>query len=161
MRERSLSRRSVYSWIKVFVIPLVIFVAIFFNPFVRPIGALDVSLPYRVFLELRVFEEIERGDYVEIYVGDMDLPKEGVRFLIKKVVCKEGDFLLVEGDAYFCNGEKVAEAYRGAFTERFIYKGEVPKGKYFVVGEHPKSYDSKYMGFVDRSRIVAKVVPLF
>jgi signal peptidase I/conjugal transfer pilin signal peptidase TrbI len=31
----------------------------------------------------------------------------------------------------------------------------------FVMGEHKDSYDSRYFGFVDKSRILARAYPIF
>ncbi|EAL3751808.1 S26 family signal peptidase, partial [Campylobacter coli] len=37
--------------------------------------------------------------------------------------------------------------------EQFIFNGVIPKDKFFVMGTHPRSFDSRYWGFVDRKDI--------
>ncbi len=37
----------------------------------------------------------------------------------------------------------------------------IPEGKYFVVGETERSYDSRYWGFVDASWVVGRACPVF
>lgn len=38
-------------------------------------------------------------------------------------------------------------------VEQFIFNGVIPKDKFFVMGTHPRSFDSRYWGFVDRKDI--------
>ena len=83
----------------------------------------------------------------------------------KKIVCKENDFLDVNEKNYFCNGKYIGTAtkYDGNKNEidNFKFNGIIPKDKFFVVGTHPLSHDSKYFGFVDKSQILRKAIPLF
>ncbi len=84
---------------------------------------------------------------------------------LKKIACKEGDYLVVKDREFFCNG-----VYLGTASEfdgnknkvdMFIFNGEIPKNKFFVVGTHTLSHDSKYFGFVDISQVVRKAKPFF
>jgi type IV secretory pathway protease TraF len=84
---------------------------------------------------------------------------------LKKIVCKEGDFLKVKNRDYFCNEDYIGTAsyFDGKLKpiENFTFNGVVPKDKYFVAGEHILSYDSKYFGFIDKSQILRKAKPFF
>lgn len=147
-----------------FALTFFLFVAVFFNPYARVVGAMDVSLPHRIFLEVRVFDGVKKGDYVEVYVGDVNLPvkrKIKPEYLIKVVGCMEGDRLEYVKGVYYCNGKEIARINPGAPFRPFEFSGVIPKGKLFVIGKHPYSYDSRYMGFVDEKRVVAKMIPLF
>lgn len=146
-----------------FTVAFLMIVLIFFNPFIRVISAMDVSLPQRVYLEVRVFEEIKRGDYVEVWVGDLNLPvkrKIKPEYLIKIVACLPGDRLEYREGVFYCNGKEVTKILVSSPFKPFRFSGVIPKGKLFLIGKHPYSYDSRYMGFVDIDRVVAKVIPL-
>lgn len=41
----------------------------------------------------------------------------------------------------------------GNKVEQFIFNGVIPKDNFFVMGTHPRSFDSRYWGFVDRKDI--------
>lgn len=75
----------------------------------------------------------------------------------KYVRCKEGQTLSVKGLKYYCNNVFLGEAKRtdkdGNKVEQFIFNGVIPKDKFFVMGTHPRSFDSRYWGFVDRKDI--------
>jgi signal peptidase I/conjugal transfer pilin signal peptidase TrbI len=76
----------------------------------------------------------------------------------KKVGCVAGDLLEVrKGHAYFCNHVLIGHAKDttkdGQPLDVFMYNGRVPDGKLFAFGTHKDSYDSRYFGFVDVSRV--------
>ena len=43
----------------------------------------------------------------------------------------------------------------------FRFDGVIPEGKLFVVGHHPRSWDSRYFGFVDVEEVLNRAYPLF
>jgi type IV secretory pathway protease TraF len=45
-------------------------------------------------------------------------------------------------------------------VDYFHYDGPVPSGKVFVMAPHPRSFDSRYWGFVDESWGLYKCWPL-
>ena len=146
-----------------FAVAFFLMVLIFFNPFIRVIGAMDVSLPQRIYLEVRVFDQIQRGDYVEVWVGDLNLPvkrKIKPEYLIKIAVCLPGDRLEYRKGVFYCNGKEVTKIAVSSPFRPFSFSGIIPEGKLFLIGRHPYSYDSRYMGLVDIDRVVAKVIPL-
>lgn len=84
---------------------------------------------------------------------------------LKKISCNEDDLLVVdENRDYFCNDKYIGTAskYDGNknLIENFVFSGIIPKNKYFVTGTHPLSHDSKYFGFVDKSQILRKAIPI-
>lgn len=92
-----------------------------------------------------------------------ELPKETAYFpkntdFGKFVKCSGGEMLETSDDKrYFCNGKEIGKAEntdsKGVKVNNFVFNGYIPNGKYFVMGTHQKSYDSRYWGFVDKSNI--------
>jgi len=87
--------------------------------------------------------------------------KKGTMF-IKYAKCLPGDKLQVKGLKYYCNGKYFAEARttdsKGKPVKHFVYNGIIPKGKVFMYAPHPRSYDSRYWGFLDENDITGEVV---
>lgn len=121
------------------------------------------SLPQKFWL---TYSDLSKqSDYI-LFVPPKSkyIKNDNVKYL-KKIACKEGDLLKVdEKRNYFCN-----EKYIGTANEfdgnknrvdNFIYNGYIPKDKYFVIGTHVLSHDSKYFGFIDEAQILRKAVPL-
>lgn len=75
----------------------------------------------------------------------------------KYVRCESGEVLKVDGLKYYCNDELLGVARtsdsKGNPIKPFVYNGVIPQGKYFVMGTHEKSFDSRYWGFLDYSLI--------
>ncbi len=84
--------------------------------------------------------------------------------LVKKVVCMEGDHLVVKDREYYCNGKYLCTAKkfsrRGERLENFKFNGKIPQGMLFLMGPHKDSYDSRYYGFIPIDK-VSKVLPLW
>ena len=86
--------------------------------------------------------------------------------LIKKVGCAPGETLTrdVQGQ-FFCQGVFVGKALEADSLKRslpqFQYSGIVPEKNFFMIGTNPRSYDSKYFGFVDAGKILHKALPLW
>ncbi|WP_325099558.1 S26 family signal peptidase [Campylobacter sp. TTU-622] len=55
---------------------------------------------------------------------------------------------------YYCDNVFLGIAQKtdkdGNKVEQFIFNGVIPKDKFFVMGTHPRSFDSRYWGFVDK-----------
>ena len=90
--------------------------------------------------------------------------KYGMRF-VKRVACVSGEQLTHSGRDFYCNGEFLARAKawdkKGNPATLFDFNGIIPREKYFALGEHGDSYDSRYWGFVDYSWILGKVHRIF
>lgn len=134
----------------------------------RRIGIiLTPSLDHRIFWLNRNPQHVGRGDYVHFVdqeparkVGKPDTPD-----IFKRIGCDEGDILTVdEAKRFFCNGEFLGVAkdysHKGEKMQYFAFNGKIPPGSMFVMGEHRDSYDSRYFGFVDKSRVRARLYPI-
>jgi conjugal transfer pilin signal peptidase TrbI len=84
--------------------------------------------------------------------------------VVKKIACVEGDVLSEEETSFYCNEEYIGTAKPfatdGTPLQAFQFNGVIPRGKLFVVGACVDSYDSRYIGFIDKKDIKAIVVPI-
>jgi len=120
------------------------------------------SLGHHVFIcNYETPKTMERGDKISF-----DFPYNTFFYkkddpFIKIIGCLPGDKLTVDkGKNYFCNGEWLGKARDtssdGKGVSNFEFSGEVPANKIFVYGTHPKSYDSRYWGFLDVAAVDGK-----
>ncbi|MBI5655532.1 MAG: S26 family signal peptidase [Geobacter sp.] len=129
---------------------------------------LTPSLTHRVYWLIRYPDKVVRGDYVLFRHKELSA-RMGIKKsddVMKIIGCNEGDLLTVDVEKkFFCNGEYLVRAkdfsLKGEPLQHFTFNGPVPKGFMFVMGQHKDSYDSRYFGFVDKSRILAKADPIF
>ena len=129
---------------------------------------LTPSLAHRLFWVSKGPQHVGRGDYV--FFEDAQLAQKVGKpehpNIFKIIRCDEGDTLTVDvGKRFFCNGEflGVAKDYsrKEEKMQYFEFNGKIPQGFMFVMGEHKDSYDSRYFGFVDKSRVRAKLYPIY
>jgi signal peptidase I/conjugal transfer pilin signal peptidase TrbI len=129
---------------------------------------LTPSLKHRVYWLIRNPDRLEKGDYVLFkhreLTARMGMKKSEV--MLKILGCNEGDLLTVDAEKkFYCNGEYLVRAkdfsLKGEPLQHFEFNGTIPKGVMFVMGQHKDSYDSRYFGFVEKSRILARAYPIF
>lgn len=119
------------------------------------------SLPYHIFLIDKKNLNFKKDDLIVFqYPGENIYNFEKNESFIKSAKCFPGDTLKTNTNyEYFCNGKNIGKAYledsNGKKLDHFIFNGIIPQNKYFVTGTHPKSWDSKYWGFVNKKRIIA------
>jgi len=128
------------------------------------------SLDKRLFLIDLGNLSIQRGDYVAFRTPDLRPYYPAGSLFCKRVVGVPGDTILRDGQNFLlCNGEsgrcRWFEARRtdsqGRPAPQFWPQTErIPEGCYFVVGTHPRSFDSRYWGYVRRKAIVGKAMPI-
>ena len=132
--------------------------------------ATSASLDHRVFLLRPVPAQIETNDYLVFRHRDLAQIRQGLganrERMIKRVGCRPGEWLQVDAEYRFsCNGRPLGQALatdsQGRPLPRFIHNGPVPEGQLFLVGTHPRSYDSRYFGFVDAREILHQALPLW
>jgi len=122
----------------------------------------EPSLGHYVFLcdENRP-KEVRLGDKA-CFPFPLDTPyyRKGQKFL-KEVGCMPGQTLSVDAEKnYYCDGVWLGRArdtdVKGKPVRNFVFSGKVPEGKFFAMGTHSRSYDSRYWGFVDLSSVTGK-----
>ncbi len=169
-RERAVSflRRAKQRW-WVFVLAALIPTAFVFA-FTRhyKIGLnLDKSIDCRFYLiEKGVMPA--KGECVAFRCKDLGpyFP-EGFTF-IKWLVGTEGDRIETgpDGKDFYINGRFVARARdtdsRGRpVSPMAVLERRVCRGCFFVLGDHPRSYDSRYWGYVHKDQVIGKAVCIY
>ena len=99
---------------------------------------------------------IARGDYVSLWIQHPILGPRPVH-LTKQVVCLANDQLHFKDNAYRCNerllGSPLAQTWDHRPLNRMKFEGRIPAGYAFVMGTHPRSFDSRYFGLVRIARL--------
>jgi len=128
------------------------------------------SLDHRVFFLLPAPAKVELDDYLVFRHQGLSQVQQGLRAdhdqMIKKVGCLPGDYLNMDAaNRFFCNGRPLGQGLeadsKGRPLPMFSFNGLVPADKLFMVGTHPRSYDSKYYGFIDVHEISHQALPLW
>jgi signal peptidase I/conjugal transfer pilin signal peptidase TrbI len=132
----------------------------------RIVVAISPSLDHRIFVVVREFspDEIRKGDYVVFTVQSHYIKNGLPSRLLKKVSCISGEMLETKAREYYCDGEYLGMAKRyslkGEPVNSFVYSGTVPEGMLFVTGSNPDSFDSRYLGFIERRNVEGIAHPL-
>lgn len=120
------------------------------------------SLDHRVFFLTRARPPYELGSYL-LFRKKTDHAISDL--LLKKLGCGPGDRLTVSNDAYFCNkrflGRALEQDSMGRRLPHFIFNGTIPADNLFMIGEHERSYDSRYFGFIDAESVLKTAHPLW
>jgi len=111
------------------------------------------------------FPQVKIGDYVTL---DVTYPygeiPEDIR-VTKIIACMYGQYLQVNGLKFYCDGDYIGEAKEetmsGKKTRVFQYDGLIPYGKLFLMGPHEYSFDSKYFGLVEVTKLKMLLKPVF
>ena len=157
-------------------VAIVFLVAMLLGSFIpgRLIVALSDSLDHRLFFMTGFNpDKIKNGDYLVFQGSKEEVEKHAKPMLnnrldklIKKVGCAPGETLTRDAQGqFFCEGVFVGKALEADSLKRplpqFQYSGIVPEKNFFMIGTNPRSYDSKYFGFVDAGKILHKALPLW
>lgn len=136
----------------------------------RIIVSTSQSLEHRVFFLVPVnTRKIQAGDYLVFRHKDTDFVNKGLNKendrLIKKVGCSPGQVLTRDSNLFSCNkkelGKALAKDSQGRTLPQFESNGPVPEDNFFMIGSSPRSFDSRYFGFVHADDILYKALPLW
>ena len=132
----------------------------------RIVVAISPSLDHRIFVVTKRFtpDEIRKDDYIMFTVRSHYIKNGKPSRLLKKVSCVTGERLETRTREYYCDGEYLGMAkwysLKGESVDSFVYSGTVPEGKLFVTGHHIDSFDSRYLGFIERRNVEGIARPL-
>jgi signal peptidase I len=149
---------------------LILFISLnFILEKIRPIIIFDISLPYHFGLGIKYNStmKLKDGDIIAFkkYFEDKYIPENAI--LTKYIACNEGEELEEIDKVYYCNNSSIPIGIaketdsKGIKVNNFKYNGIIPENKIFVMGTSKNSYDSRYFGFIDKNKILYKVIPLF
>lgn len=137
----------------------------------RIIVSTSPSLDHRLFFRTsHSLQEIRDGDYLVFRHPGTTFVRPGLyrqnQLFIKQVGCSPGETLRRdESDLFYCGqtllGKALSQDSKGRNLPRFIFNGEVPESSFFMIGSHPRSFDSKYFGFIHADEITSKALPLW
>ncbi len=144
---------------------------IFFFFVVLPCAGITFGINSSPSIEKKVFMVIQGtfpscGELGAFYFGIDHNPywRKGTKFIKRFAGCP-GDMLVVRNRKFYVNGNYVGTArsfdLKGNPVRNFTWDGRIPQDSYFVMGDSPLSYDSRYWGFVDKGWIVGKGYPVF
>jgi len=137
----------------------------------RIIVSTSDSLNHRIFfMTSHDIRKIKDGDYLVFkhtrspYIRQGLSKNEGL--FTKQVGCSPGEILRRdENNRFFCDqtllGKALAQDSKGRDLPQFSFNGPVPENYFFMMGTHPRSFDSKYFGFIHADEIKYKALPLW
>ncbi len=109
--------------------------------------------------------DLKKDDYIAFTSPLLEPIVPSDRVIIKRVKGLPHDHVLVKDGIVFVNGEKVAEIHENALKRLNKKRGdfdrnlEVPPNHIFVIGSYPRSYDSRYWGFLPIQGKVDRAYP--
>ncbi len=139
----------------------------------RIIVSTSGSLERRVFFLVPVRRNnIVRGDYLVFRKTGPEVRflRRGSRpnndTLIKRVGCVPGDRLTRNSQGEYLCGQRVLgrpleRDSQGRQLPQFRFAGIVPEDSYFMVGDDPRSFDSRYFGFIHGHEFLCQALPLW
>lgn len=128
-------------------------------------------LPYTVFLVDLEDRAVVRGAYVAFISRQMEPFYADGTIAVKEIAGVPGDRVIVNA-----HGVVVNDRHRGALLhlqpgERLHQMGtrladvqrdeQVPVGRVWMMGTHPRSYDSRYWGYIESSQVIGRAIPLW
>jgi conjugal transfer pilin signal peptidase TrbI len=123
------------------------------------------SLPYSIVAVDYAAKSLRRGYYV-VYAFEGDATRQfpGLYHqpLFKRIAGIAGDVVTVRGHHVYVNGLEVGVAKTHTVTLQPIAPTVIPAGYFYVAGQSPDSFDSRYAisGLVAQRQIVGRVRPL-
>jgi len=138
----------------------------------RIIISTSASLDHRIFFLTKSKGKIKTGDYLvfrhKIKMKPFvqhGLNEENDR-LIKRIGCSPGETLARDADKrFFCGqillGKTLERDSKGHNLPQFTFTGPVPDNSFFMIGVNPRSFDSRYFGFIHADEILYKALPLW
>jgi signal peptidase I len=151
------------SWSRDILIALAI--AIFIVIFVvQPVKVEGTSMQPHLSDQDRIFVNRFIYRFTGVHRGDVVVfgyPKDRNKSFIKRVLGIPGDEVEIREGVVYVNGARIQEPYLSPKYRDFrsFPKVAVPRGQYFVLGDHRNSSnDSRHWGFVAQDLIYGKAV---
>lgn len=139
----------------------------------RIIVSTSPSLAHRIFFKVRFTPgRIQDGDYLAFRIDEKKVQfiRKGLNekndIALKRVGCIPGQQLVSDAQGRFvCDGRVLGFALdkdsKGHTLPTFRYDGFIPADSFFMVGSNPRSFDSRYIGFLHGKDFLFKALPLW
>ena len=124
------------------------------------------SVDVRLALAVAPLEsELVQGEYVTLIWSGVDpnkVPhlKPGTT-LVKRIGCAPGQMLQVTVVDVKCDGVLIGKVRKTSLAGQpltpALFNGPIPEQFYFMVGDHPASYDSRFLGLIPFERVTARL----
>lgn len=105
-----------------------------------------------------------KGDYVDVDVYHASIDDDRAVRLTKRVACVAGEVLRYENGRHYCGddylGTVLKRTTEGVPLRAFEFNGPIPEGKVFLIGDHERSFDSRYLGLVNQAAL-QRLTPIF
>jgi conjugal transfer pilin signal peptidase TrbI len=128
-------------------------------------------LPYSVFLVDLDDRALDRGAYVAFVSKQMEPFYANGTIAVKLVAGQSGDRVTVNEGGVSINGRHFGVLVHLNRGEKLWQMGrrvedverdeQVPKGHLWMMGTNPRSYDSRYWGYIQAEQVIGRAIPLW
>lgn len=128
-------------------------------------------LPYSVFLVDLRDRVVERDEYIAFVSMQMEPFYQNGTLAVKLVAGVPGDHVTVNAKGVSVNGRHMGSLLHLQQGERLWQMGrrvgdverdeQVPPGRLWMMGTNPRSYDSRYWGYIQKNQVVGRAIPLW
>jgi conjugal transfer pilin signal peptidase TrbI len=128
-------------------------------------------LPYRLFLVDLTDRNASRGEYVAFVSRQMEPFYVNGTWVVKIVAGMPGDHVQVSESGVAINGSRWGGLVHLRAGERLWRMGRrvkdvvrdehIPQGRLWMMGTHPRSYDSRYWGYISNEQVVGRAIPIW
>ena len=123
-------------------------------------------LPYSAFLVDTWDKDLVRGHYFKFKSRNMEPYYPDDTLIVKQLTGIPGDDLIIDKNVTI-NGKRIAEL-EDIILEKthtkssdYIKAEKIPDNKYFASGTLPRSFDSRYWGYVDFAQVEGRAYALW
>lgn len=128
-------------------------------------------LPYSVFLVDLRDRATDRGQYIAFVTRQMEPFYADGTIAVKQIAAVPGDRVQVSTQGVAINGHVQGALLHLKEGERLWRMGRrisdverdelVPQGHLWMMGTNPRSYDSRYWGYIENEQIIGRAIPLW
>lgn len=128
-------------------------------------------LPYSVFLVDLRDRATDRGEYIAFVTRQMEPFYANGTIAVKQIAAVPGDRVQVGKQGVAVNGRLQGALLHLKEGERLWRMGRrisdverderVPQGHLWMMGTNPRSYDSRYWGYIENEQIIGRAIPLW
>lgn len=128
-------------------------------------------LPYSVFLVDLRDKATDRGEYIAFVTQQMEPFYRNGTLAVKLIGAIPGDHVQVSGGGVAINGKHWGVlthlqpgqklALMGRKVADVARDERVPQGHLWMMGTNPRSYDSRYWGYIQTGQVVGRAIPIW